>query len=75
VSDRPSERDLALDAIDEAFSDACKGMSRSLQSYAPGEGPGPKTAAEAKALARGIFIEARRERDAAIALINDVLSD
>lgn len=70
MTERPSERDLALDAIDEAFKTACGGMYRDLQTYAPGTGVGPKTFDEAKVLARGIFNDARAKRAAAIAIVN-----
>lgn len=75
MTGRPSERDLALDAIDEAFKQACGQAYRDLDTYAPEAGVGPKTFDEAKKLARGVFIQARVKRNAAIAIVTDVLSD
>jgi hypothetical protein len=71
LSDRPTDRQLALDAIDEAFKTALGGMYRGLQTYGPGVGVGPKNFDEAKKLARGIYADAKAKRAAAIAIVDE----
>jgi hypothetical protein len=67
--DRPTEKDIALDGIDDAFKLACGQVFRDLETYAPGAGIGPKTFEEAKELARKVLIEARAKRSAAIEIV------
>ena len=71
MTDRPTERDLELDAIDEAFKVAIGGMYRDLQTYSPAVGVGPKNPEEAKKLALDVLSNARKQRTVAIAIISE----
>lgn len=71
MTERPTQRDLELDGIDDAYRAAVIQMYRDLEIYAPGAGVGPKTFEDAKKLARGVLADARNKREAAIAIINE----
>jgi hypothetical protein len=66
--DRPTETELALDAIDEHFKIAIGGMYGDLGTY----GVAPiRTFEDAKALAETVWHNATITRRAAIAIINE----
>jgi hypothetical protein len=71
MTDRPLRVDLELDAIDEAFKAAISQAYRDLIVYDPKIGVGPKTVEEAKKLAGTVISNARKQRDAAIAIITE----
>ena len=68
---RPSQHDLELDAIDDAFKRAIMGMYGDLDTYAANVGVGPKTIEDAKKLAREVRDSARKKRTIAIEIVNE----
>jgi hypothetical protein len=71
MTERPSQRDLELDAIDEAHATAIHGMCSALTTYAKSVGVGPQTFEDAEKLCRGILADARKKRAAAISLVSE----
>jgi hypothetical protein len=72
MPERPSELDLALDAIDDRFKAAIGGMCNDLSTY----GVAPvKTFADAQKLARTVYVNARQNRNAAISIVREQITD
>lgn len=72
--DRPTRLDLELDAIDAAHAKAIGAVYVELSSYAKDAGEGAKTLDEAKNFARMMLKSARKNREFAIALVNEEAS-
>lgn len=68
MTDRPTEHDLALDAIDDQFKAQIAQMMRDLGAYGV---PPVKTFEDAQKLAREVWQNARTQRNAAIAIISE----
>ena len=71
MTDRPTELQIELDAIDEEHKTAIVGMCHALTTYAKSVGVGPQTFEDAEKLCRGILADARKKRQAAIAIVNE----
>lgn len=70
--DRPTELELSLDAIDDRFKLTVGQMCNDLATY----GVAPvKTFSDAQKMAREVYVNARQTRNAALAIVADVLSD
>lgn len=74
MTDRRSQLDIELDAIDEAHAKAIGAVYVEFSSYAKGAGEGAKTSDEAKNIARIMLHHARKNREAAIELVNEEAS-